>query len=219
MLHWVGAPKWALAIFLIVMAACLLALSYLLLRTERPLVTYSRTGGIAGMRDVLTVYPSGRAFFRSKITGSGELELSEDHMRAIRLLLEELSPMGTADYGAKPSATDFFSHSLVSEGYGVELSWVDPWASEVEVPFQLRAAEVLMRELLSRAKGEDFKAGFSGSASGTSIYAETNKLVAGTGSEVRIRVTVESMESLGSRYREDASQLKCWAGSPSSKFQ
>lgn len=196
MLHWIGAPKWALAIFLIVLAVCLLVLSYLLLRKEGPLVKYSRTGGIAGMRDILTVYPSGRAFVESKLIGSGELVLSEDHMAAIKLLLEELSPMGTAEYRAKPSAADFFSHSLVSERYGIELNWVDSWASE-EIPFRLEAAEALMRELLNRAKGEDFKAGFGSSAGGTSMYAELDKLVVRAGSEVRIKVIVENTESSG----------------------
>ncbi|MEM3930114.1 MAG: hypothetical protein QXX48_07580 [Candidatus Korarchaeum sp.] len=192
MLHWVGAPKWALAILIIVLVASITVLSYLLLlRSERPLMTYRRTGGVAGLMEGLTIYPSGMASFQGKLVNR-EMKLSDDDLKAIRLLLKELASLGHSEYGAKPGTADFLSHSLVSEEYGIRLSWVDPWASE-EVPFQLEAASVLMTKLFSEAMGGGFEARFGSSSGGISIRVELDGIVMEVHDEMRVKVFVENL--------------------------
>ncbi|RDD53295.1 MAG: hypothetical protein BA066_05165 [Candidatus Korarchaeota archaeon NZ13-K] len=195
MFHWVGAPKWALLVLLVTLATSTLILAYLaLLRAERPILTYSRTGGIAGIRESLTVYTSGRVLVQGRIIGSKELLLGDDRMRAIGLLLKELAPLGKLELGARPGAVDFFSYSIISEEHGLELSWVDPWASEGPVPFQLEAANALMSELISEARGEEFKLRVSGSDGEVSIQAEPEGLIMGTRDRMRVNITIEGVD-------------------------
>ncbi len=192
MFHWIGAPRWALVVLLVTLTISVSLLIYLLLlRTERPLATYRRTGGVAGLSESLTVYPSGRVLLQSKV-GTREARLSEEYMEAVRLLLKELAQIGKSEYGARPGAADFLSYSLVSSGYGVNLSWVDPWASGLRIPFQLEAANILMSELMSVVRGEEFELRVSNSSDGISMRAEAKGIV--LSGEMRIKVILETWE-------------------------
>lgn len=193
--HWIGTPRWALVVLLVTLTISVSLLSYLLLlRTERPLAIYRRTGGVAGLRESLVVYPSGRVVLQSGATGTEETRISGNYMEAVKLLLKELTSIGKSEYGARPGAADFFSYSLVSEGYGVNLSWVDPWASEGRVPFQLEAANLLMSELISVSRGEEFMLRMSDSSNGISMYAETSGLVVSDEMKVKVVLTGEEAD-------------------------
>ncbi|MCS7102768.1 MAG: hypothetical protein NZ992_02665 [Candidatus Korarchaeum sp.] len=191
MFHWIGAPKWALAVLMITLATSLIILSYFVfLRSQRPLMTYTKAGGFAGMSEVLTIYPDGRASLQSKNVGVKEIKLSGEEVEAVKLMLNELKSMGSLSYEARQGVADFFLHSIVSDG--LEISWVDQWASRDELPFQLTAAQLMMDKVLFEALGSVFTLRLSRSFDSISIYVEIDDFILRSGEDTEVRVILEN---------------------------
>lgn len=198
MFHWIGAPKWALAILAFTLAFSLLILSYLaFIRSREPLITYVRTGGFAGIRDVLTIYQDGTAYLQSRTIGFLEIKLTEEELKAVKLMLEEMRSLGSLSYGARQGAADFFSHSIVSDG--IEVSWVDQWAAREELPLQLSASQLLLDKLIQEASGSVFAFKYGSFCGNLSIYVEASELILRKGEGIEIKVILENLSKEGSK--------------------
>lgn len=192
MFHWIGAPKWALVILIVTLAASALILSYLsYIRSQRPLMTYIRTGGIAGVKEVLMIYPDGRATLQSKIIGLKEIKLRDKELRAAKLLLRELKSLGNLSYEAKQGAADFFIHSISSDG--IEVSWVDQWAAKVELPLQLTVLQLLMDKVVREASGSSYVFISSLFCGSVNVRVETPDIILSPGEEIEIKVILENL--------------------------
>ncbi|MGC8932805.1 MAG: hypothetical protein ACP5LQ_05885 [Candidatus Methanodesulfokora sp.] len=143
MLHLTVAQKWTVAFLLLITIIAYLAI----LRTREPLLTYTRSGGIAGFRDTLIVYQDGEVVLSSK-TQTINGRISEEDLKTLKAILEELRPMGGMELKPKENVADFFSYSI--ESGGLRISWVDPWASQQEVPPQLNTLNSLFLGIIGK---------------------------------------------------------------------
>jgi len=151
MFHWIGAPRWAIVFLIILISASIIILSYFIVeRGKEPLLIYTRSGGIAGFMDKLMIYRDGEAQLSSK-TQVIKGRVSEEDMRALRKILEELREIGSVEYEPKEGAADFFSYSLSFNG--INITWVDPWASGEEIPDQLESLNSLISEIMGKLRG------------------------------------------------------------------
>jgi len=151
MFHWIGAPRWAIIFLVILISASVIILAYFIVeRGKEPVLTYTRSGGVAGFADKLVIYEDGEAILSSKnqvIKG----KVSEEDMRALQKILEELRAIGSVEYKPKEGVADFFSYSLSYDG--INISWVDPWASKEEIPGQLNSLNSLISEIIGKLRG------------------------------------------------------------------
>jgi predicted ABC-type sugar transport system permease subunit len=67
MFHWIGAPRWAVIFLLILISASVIILAYFIVeRGKEPVLTYTRSGGVAGFADKLVIYQDGEAVLSSR---------------------------------------------------------------------------------------------------------------------------------------------------------
>lgn len=124
-------------------------------------VELHRTGGIAGLNELLVIEPDGEGRYLSNFRGEKFFSLSMDQLLRLKALIlgDDLQAIMPETYRAKPDAADYFAYSLTVTYYtdGQEtanktLSWVDEWAlaeplsvslKRVWTGLQALAAEVL----------------------------------------------------------------------------
>ncbi|MEE8354763.1 MAG: carboxypeptidase regulatory-like domain-containing protein [Candidatus Bathyarchaeia archaeon] len=100
-------------------------------------ITWSRSGGFAGIDETLTIGSEGSAALSSNFLGDSEFTLTEEEWEGLVALIEDSGFMEfEASYGAKSGVADFFSHRLTVEmdSTSKEVQWVDEWASKGGLP-------------------------------------------------------------------------------------
>ncbi|MDK2464207.1 MAG: hypothetical protein QI223_05490 [Candidatus Korarchaeota archaeon] len=129
----------------VVAAAFLIAYAFAIRESggERVLLRYRRVGGIAGVSEELVVYEDGRA-----VMGGGGLsagaKLPDGLVAALKTVFERIGETGVQGPPPTPGAADYFTHLVEAPGLGVNVSWVDLWASGNEVPDEIVALDALL---------------------------------------------------------------------------
>jgi len=103
-------------------------------------ITWSRSGGFAGIDETLTIGPDGSASLSSNFLGDSEFTLTEAEWEELVALIEDSGFMELeATYGAKAGVADFFSYSLTvdMDSTSKEVLWVDEWAAKGGLPEML----------------------------------------------------------------------------------
>jgi hypothetical protein len=100
-------------------------------------VTWSRSGGFAGLDETLTIGSDGSASLSSNFLGDAEFTLTDAEWEELVTLIEDSGFIELeATYGAKAGVADFFSYSLTVDmgSTSKEVQWVDEWAAKGGLP-------------------------------------------------------------------------------------
>jgi hypothetical protein len=103
-------------------------------------ITWSRSGGFAGIDETLTIGSDGSASLSSNFMGDSEFTLTEAEWEELISLIEDSGFLELeATYGAKAGVADFFSYSLTvdMDSTSKEVLWVDEWAAKGGLPERL----------------------------------------------------------------------------------
>lgn len=100
-------------------------------------ITWSRSGGFAGIDETMTIGSDGSTAISSNFLGDSEFTLTDAEWKELVALIEDSGFMELeATYGAKAGVADFFSYSLTVEmdSTSKQVQWVDEWASKGDLP-------------------------------------------------------------------------------------
>jgi len=103
-------------------------------------ITWSRSGGFAGIDETLTIGSDGSASLSSNFLGDSEFTLTDAEWEELISLIEDSGFLELeATYGAKAGVADFFSYSLTvdMDSTSKEVLWVDEWAAKGGLPERL----------------------------------------------------------------------------------
>ncbi len=176
-----------LAAAAVVAAALLTSLAWAHERTRpRVLLRYTRSGGVAGVREEMIVYEDGRAVLTSGGMSSGG-DLPEGLVSALRIVIRGIGGGGVVGPPPAEGAADFFTHELDSPDLGVSVRWVDPWASGGRLPDEIIALDHLIS--YARAYLLGWEAGLSDASSsgGMTLEVWIERPWASPGDEVSIQ--------------------------------
>lgn len=178
--------------YILLLIASIVAILILIVQSSTPLFIYHMSGGIAGLREELTVFPDGRAIYKR---GGEELRgnLDKDTLRAFEILLEGLSRSGFSEISPRSGAADFFSYELICPRKGERFTWVDEWASEIKLPLQLKALSKLLDYTVSEVRGERWVNGAVNSSAYVRIEASLSGFVVVRGKELILRAEVRNL--------------------------
>jgi hypothetical protein len=104
----------------IVVVTVLLALALAATASAKTLVTYARSGGIAGEQSSVTVGTKGKAKVRSRSADSRTVTLSKKRLRRLKQAIKAAKLSGLdAHYGPKGVVNDGITQSVTSGGVTV----------------------------------------------------------------------------------------------------
>ena len=84
--------------------------------TQKVLVDYARTGGIAAFDDRLVIFDNGQAVYSRRIA-KGEFTLPQDRLSEMKSLLSDADfPSLASSYPAPSPGADYFSYTLTHDG-------------------------------------------------------------------------------------------------------
>ncbi len=133
-----GRRTYMIIIWVAIAAIAVFAYSFLLNPPQNITgVTWSRSGGFAGLDETLTIGSDGSASLSSNFLGDAEFTLTDAEWEELVTLIEDSGFIELeATYGAKAGVADFFSYSLtVDMGLtSKEVQWVDEWAAKGGLP-------------------------------------------------------------------------------------
>ncbi len=112
---------------------------------------FTRTGGLAGANDVLTVSQSGDVSYTSRFSTGFNATLSRDELSTLEdSLVTNLGAIQSSVFSPKEGAADFFSYhlSVAVNGKTTQLSWVDEWASLGAFPTELRNVQQMLQNTI-----------------------------------------------------------------------
>ncbi len=137
-----------------------------------------RTGGIAGVNDLLVVEVEGSGRYTRGFVGGTAFKLSEEQLYQLRALIigNDFAETEPEEFGAKQGVADYFTYSLAvtyfrdgKETSRKTVSWVDEWALKEQLPESLgrihKGLEALIAEIVA-SEGID-----EGEAARTAISA------------------------------------------------
>jgi hypothetical protein len=107
-------------------------------------IAWSRSGGFAGIDEILTIGSDGSALLSSNFLGDAEFTLTDTEWEELVALIEDSDFMELeATYGAKAGVADFFSYSLTvdMDSTSKQVRWVDEWAAKGGLPETLTDIE------------------------------------------------------------------------------
>jgi thiol-disulfide isomerase/thioredoxin len=107
-------------------------------------IEWHRTGGFAGVDELLTIKSDGSASYFSNLIGGREFSLSEAEWEELVNVVENTNfKKLESSYGPKSDVADFFSYSLEvkTKSQTIRVEWVDDWASEKPLPDELKMIE------------------------------------------------------------------------------
>ena len=141
------------------------------------------------MVESLIVYSGGRGIYRrdeEEIRG----EVDENTLSALETVLDLISRRGFSEVGPRPSAMDYLHHEVIYPKRGERFAWVDDWASEIELPGEIRALTRLLEYIISRVRGEAWANREESSTTYLRMRASLNKLVAENGETLLLKVSL-----------------------------
>ncbi len=156
---------------------------------EPPFLVYYRRGGISGLTESLVVYSNGTGVYRSDVEESRG-KVDGDTISALRTVLNSVSARGFSEVGPKPAAMDFVHHEVIYPGRGERFAWVDEWASEVELPREIRALTKLLDHVISKVRGLRWTNWEERSTAYLRVKAALDGIVARGGESLSLRVSV-----------------------------
>ncbi len=112
---------------------------------------FTRTGGLAGANDVLTISQSGDVSYTSRFGTGFNATLSRDELSVLEnSLVADLGAIQTSVLSPKDGAADFFNYHLTVtvNGRTTQLSWVDEWASLGAFPAELRNVQQMLQNTI-----------------------------------------------------------------------
>ena len=133
-----GRRTYMIIIWVAIAAIAVFAYSFLLNPPQNITgVTWSRSGGFAGLDETLTIGSDGSASLSSNFLGDDEFTLTDAEWEELVTLIEDSGFIELeATYGAKAGVADFFSYSLTVDmgSTSKEVQWVDEWAAKEGLP-------------------------------------------------------------------------------------
>ncbi len=109
---------------------------------------FVRTGGFAGVNDVLTIDQSGAVSYVTRFGHSFNASMSQsDLVNLKKATVAGLSAIQTNAFQPKNGVADFFTYGLTvtADGKTTQVTWVDPWASSVPLPAELQSVHLLLQ--------------------------------------------------------------------------
>jgi len=114
-------------------------------------ITWHRNGGLMGLSEELAVAADGSTSYTSNLFGSAELALTKSE---VEYLLDKAGfIMEDIAYTAKPGAADYYTYRLTmrTPSGARTVEWVDEWASEDDLPRDLKELQSHMESIVERA--------------------------------------------------------------------
>ncbi len=184
----------------VVLAAAVVAaafvISYCFATRERVigavLLTYRRTGGVAGMSEEVVIYDDGRATVSGGGLSAGA-KLPDELVSALREVLERIGERGVLGPGPARGAADYFTHRVESPALGVNVSWVDPWAADGEVPEEIAVLDRLLSFARAYLLGWESQPAASLSRGGLTLEVWVDRPWITPGGQVTVRVRAENV--------------------------
>ncbi len=107
------------------------------------LVSWARSGGIAGLADSVSVRPGGQVVARGRRSGARRFRISSRRLAMLRGLVRAADLPGNADLGG-PSCCDQFSYVVATPGHRVT------WTDGAKVPRRILRLESALAALAPR---------------------------------------------------------------------
>lgn len=170
--------------------AAVVILEYRAASQTPPLIlTYRRSGGVAGFSEELLVYEDGLAIYRRPGLES-RAHLPSEVVDAFLLVLRSLEETGFSGSEAKPGAADFFSHDVLYASTGAEFKWVDEWASEEPLPAEVTVLSRLLDYAISYVLGDVWVNSASQAANDVRLEVSLDRIVVKRGEEAFIKASI-----------------------------
>ncbi len=166
---------------------------------QPPFLVYYRKGGISGLIENLVVYSDGTGIYRSdgeEIRG----EVDGDTISALEMVLNLVSKRGFSEVSPRLGAVDFLHHEVIYPRRGERFAWVDEWASEVELPGEVRALTKLLDYAISRVRGAEWVNWEESSTAYLRMRASLDGLVVRDGATLLLKVSVACLSEVEISY-------------------
>ncbi|GEM_PF-3423302 len=173
-------------------APAVLAVSLTALPTslrQPPLLVYYRRGGISGLIENLIVYSDSTGIYRrdgEEIRG----RVDGDTVSALEMILNLVSKRGFSEVSPRLGAVDFLHHEVIYPRRGERFAWVDEWASEVELPSEIRALTKLLDHIISIVRGVEWVNWEESSTAYLRMRASLDGLVVRDGATLLLKVSI-----------------------------
>lgn len=101
-------------------------------------LTWEKTGGIAGLSEILVVEANGTASYHSNRFGDAKIILTDAEVKELMNKAENLFAENKM-YRPKLGVADYFTYQLTlyTASASTKVTWVDEWASEEAIPKEL----------------------------------------------------------------------------------
>ncbi len=167
---------------------------------ETVLLTYRRTGGLAGVSEEVVIYGDGRLTVGGGGLSAGS-KLPSELISALREVLKRIREGGVRGPEPAPGAADYFTHWVESPALGVNVSWVDPWAAGGEVPDEIAVLDRLLSFARAYTLGWESQPAASLSRGGLTLEVWVDRPWITPGGQVTVSVRVENVGGEPVAYR------------------